>query len=83
MESKFLTFSRVDIKGRKTPIFIVRNKNNSVLLGQINFYPQWRKYVFEPTDDVIFDTSCLKDILSFMEEQQKEWKENLINEKEN
>ena len=82
MESKFLTFSKVEVKGRKTPIFIVRNKNNFVLLGQINFYPQWRKYVFEPSEDVIFDTSCLKDIISFMEEQQKEWKESLSNMEE-
>ena len=72
MESKYLTFERKDIEGRKTPIFIIRNKESNFLLGQIKFYPQWRKYVFEPSEEVIFDTSCLKDIISFMEEKQKE-----------
>lgn len=72
MESKYLIFERKDIEGRKTPIFNIRNKESNFLLGQIKFYPQWRKYVFEPSEEVIFDTSCLKDIISFMEEKQKE-----------
>ena len=38
-----------------------------VLLGDILFSRQWRKYVFEPLSDTYFDSECLKRIVAFLE----------------
>jgi len=72
----YLVFDKRTIQGRKTPIFDVSNKSG-ILLGSIRFYPAWRKYVFEPVGDTVFDAGCLNEIISFMQERQREWRDGL------
>ena len=76
MESKYLTFIRDNVPGRKTPLVHVMNKETTYL-GLIYFNPGWRKYVFEPESNIIFDTKCLTDIISKLDELQTEWKDSL------
>ena len=71
MESKYLTFVRDIVPGRKTPIVHVMNKETTYL-RTIYFNPGWRKYVFEPEANIIFDTKCLIDIISKLDELQTE-----------
>ena len=80
MESKYLTFIRDIVPGRKTPIVHVMNKETTYL-GTIYFNPGWRKYVFEPEANIIFDTKCLTDIISKLDELQAEWRASLKKEK--
>ena len=80
MESKYLSFEKYTIPGRKTSLYDVKNKQTLEQLGTIYFYPAWRKFVFEPFADLIFDNSCLTDIIEFIKEVQAEWKENLKHE---
>ena len=80
MESKYLTFARDIVPRRKTPIVHVMNKETTYL-GTIYFNPGWRKYVFEPEANIIFDTKCLTDIISKLDELQTEWKDSLKKEK--
>ena len=47
---------------------IVNNKSNK-LLGMIFWYAQWRQYVCEFTAGRIFNNSCLRDIIKFIEER--------------
>lgn len=42
---------------------------NSVELGWIKWFSNWRKYVFEPNDGTIYDSSCLKEIALFCQSQ--------------
>ena len=76
MESKYLTFVRDNVPGRKTPLVHVMNKETTYL-GLIYFNPGWRKYVFEPEANIIFDTKCLTDIISKLDELQIERKDSL------
>jgi len=76
MESKYLVFEKETIHGRKTPVYYVRNKSGETL-GHIYFYPAWRKYVFTSYAEIIYDQSCLTDIISFMAEAQAEWRASL------
>lgn len=76
MESKYLDFIEETIPNRKTPIVHVMNKSTTYL-GMIYFYPSWRKFIFRPEADIIFDTSCLLDIVNKLNELQENWKEGL------
>ena len=33
------------------------------LLGHIEFYPEWKKYVWEQYEDIIMSISCLKNVI--------------------
>lgn len=48
-----------------------RNNKSKCLLGQIYYYPPWRKFVFCPHGPVFFDKSCLRDIIDFLEQLKK------------
>ncbi len=82
MESKYLVFDKYIKQGRrKTPIYEVKNKITLDSLGVIYFYPAWHKYVFESNPQIVYDVSCLTDIINFLQEIQTERKEELKNDK--
>lgn len=37
------------------------------MLGQVKWYPGFRKYSFFPSSDIVFEQQCLKDIASFLD----------------
>ena len=55
----------------KTCIWFVKSRGNSVPLGQVRWYGAWRKYVFYPSHDTLFDYACLQDIASFCQTNTK------------
>lgn len=71
-ESKYLVYHSIILPNRKTPILSVCNKLNEEL-GKIRFYPQWRRFVFYPKEDTLFDSSCLEDILFTINLVQQMW----------
>lgn len=68
---------------RKTKIFELCSKSSNVGLGMIYYYPAWRRFVFAPDNEAMFDPRCLEDIVKFLNEQNKLHKLQLIQEKEN
>lgn len=46
-------------------------------IGEVRFYPQWRKYAFFPYQNTLFETDCLRDIATFCEERTREWRESI------
>lgn len=76
-ESKYLVYYSVTLPKRKTPIVFVCNKSGDEL-GQIKFYSQWRRFVFYPKADTLFDSNCLEDIICTINLIQQMWinKEN-------
>jgi hypothetical protein len=64
---KWLEFEKTQRdKGKKTDFFYVNNKATNVTVGAIRWYGGFRKYVFEPNANTIFDASCLADIALFL-----------------
>ena len=47
--------------------YIVENKHDEDGIGTIFFFKQWKKWVFEPLEDTIYDVVCLNEISKFME----------------
>ena len=66
MEYKWIEIKRVQFEGL-TQRYEVFAKSNQSLLGRIQFYPGWRRYVFQPTFPSTFEEECLKDIAEFVE----------------
>ena len=74
---KYLNFIELEVKNRKTKVYRVENKSSEVL-GFIYFYPQWRKFVFNPIhEDIIFDANCLMSIVMELDSLTSEWRESL------
>ena len=66
MESKFIYFTLQHDTG-KTKIYNVYSKEGDFMLGQIRWYGPWRCYALMPEKQTVFEKTCLKDILSFIE----------------
>lgn len=65
--SEFLEFRDIAAEfGKKTRRWTVLSKRDQVVLGHIVYYPHWRKYVFAPIDQTLFDHKCLADIQQFL-----------------
>jgi hypothetical protein len=47
-------------------------------LGVIKWYGAWRKYVFFPDYDTLFDTNCLLEIAAHCEQVTKEHRERAV-----
>lgn len=77
-ETKHLNFREVENTGKKTRVVLVENKNKE-LLGFIYFKPQWRKFIFDTNDAIVYDNNCLRDIVSTLDELQHDWIETLKN----
>lgn len=60
-------------KGYVTKVFKVLSINGDEL-GLIKFFPRWRKYVFMPNENTLFDMGCLGDIIDYINVIQQEWK---------
>jgi hypothetical protein len=48
---------------RKTDIWEVFS--GDVQLGLVEWFTHWRRYVYRPTDDTLYDASCLLEIAHF------------------
>jgi hypothetical protein len=46
-------------------------------LGVVRFYPQWRKFVFEPAERTLYDHGCLREIADFCERQSQAWRQSI------
>lgn len=75
-ETKHLNFREVENTGKKTKVVVVENKNKE-LLGFIYFKPQWRKFIFDTNDAIVYDNNCLRDIVATLDELQAMWLDSL------
>lgn len=52
----------------KTHTYIIRSKSEGLRLGRIAWYVPWRQYCFEPDSNVVFNSGCLRDLKSFLDQ---------------
>ena len=50
------------------PCYNCKNSKQKSMLGQVFYYDQWNRYLFEGNAGCVFDTSCLADIIDFMKQ---------------
>lgn len=66
-KTEYLDFT-IYKKGEKTNIYDVKAKDGCPL-GSISWYGRWRKYVFRPNMQTLFDTKCLHEIIKFIDDE--------------
>ena len=49
------------------PVFRIFNNKTQAQLGILSYYKPWKQYVFSSQPECVFNNSCLRDILDFME----------------
>jgi hypothetical protein len=62
----FLNLGRTS--GKKTSVYEVYS-NYDDHLGTIKWYSPWRKYVFAPSTDTLYEETCMREISQFIEDQ--------------
>jgi hypothetical protein len=74
---KWIRFDLQNTPSRKTKVWVVWSSKEDfegAELGQVKFYPQWRKFAFFPASQTLFEKDCLRDIADFCETATKEWR---------
>jgi len=71
-QTKYLNFTELPSKG-VTKIIGVGNTSGSKL-AFIKWHSGWRRYVFLPLPETLYDVACMKDILDFIQELMDERK---------
>lgn len=70
MAKSYLTFElQPQRPGVKTDTWAVLSQHDGSKLGRIIFWAAWRKYVFQPWAERLFDPGCLREIADFMERE--------------
>ena len=82
MKSKYIKFVKtVKPPHRKTNIYAIVSKSDKSLLGMIKWYPWWRQFVFFPEEGCVFNPSCMRDIISFIEDLMEKRKQKRAKKK--
>jgi hypothetical protein len=65
-QSEYLAFNLIK-DGAKTKVWsVVAQRSPAKTLARIGWYAPWRKYVFIPFGQPIFDQNCLNEITAFL-----------------
>lgn len=65
----------------KTNVYAVAATSGDVL-GHISWYSSWRRYVFYPVPNTLYDEECLRVISEFIAEEMTARRKALAREKE-
>lgn len=70
---KFITIRQVDGElFNKKPVYrIFNNRNVTSQLGIISYYNPWKEYVFSSLPECVFNNSCLRNVVDFIENEIK------------
>ena len=67
---KFITIRQVNGEEfAKRPVYRIFNNKGDDQIGILSYYAPWRQYVFSSRPECVFNNSCLRDVLDFMEIQ--------------
>jgi hypothetical protein len=51
------------------PVYAIHNNKSDQQIGLISWYRPWKQYVFSSQSECVFNNSCLKDVIDFMENE--------------
>ena len=76
-EYKYINFKQLRPKKIiKTTVWSCRNNTGGYELGIVKWYPQWRQYSFYPADGMVFNQTCMEDIIHFINQLREQRKYN-------
>lgn len=67
--TSFVEFAELPEPRLKTKVWEARTtaEHGNLILGRIRWRASWRRYVFHPEDDSLFDAGCLREIAVFLD----------------
>jgi len=69
---KFITIEQVDSEVFDSkPVYRIFNNRNRAQIGIISYYRLWKEYVFSAKENCVFNNTCLRDVVDFIENQIK------------
>lgn len=74
VDKQYLYFEILQYVDKKTYNIFVCSIKSDELLGKIAWYGPWRKYVFYPESDTLFDPKCLAEITEMLNKLMEERK---------
>ena len=75
-ETKYLGFIDIEAK-QKTKIISIVNIHHDEAIGEIRWFSRWRQYCFFPYDGTIWNTTCMEDVQTVINELKEERNINL------
>ena len=79
-KKEFIKFKELAPKP-KTKVFAVINIQHEHLLGEIKWYPSFRKYCFFPEANTVWESICLEDIKEFIDNLMLDRTDKKLNQK--
>jgi len=64
---KYIAMLYVDEKFEGKPVYRIINNKSKNQIGILSWYKPWKQYVFSSQPNCVFNISCLKDVLDFIE----------------
>ena len=53
----------------KKPVYRIYNNRTKTQIGILSYYKPWKEYVFSSQPDCVFNNTCMRDVLDFIEVQ--------------
>lgn len=53
----------------KHPVYRIYNNRSGGQIGIISYYTIWKEYVFSSQEGCVFNNTCLRDVLDFIEKE--------------
>lgn len=53
------------------PVYRIFNNRSKGQIGILSYYKPWKEYVFSSIENCVFNNTCLRDVLDFMENEIK------------
>jgi hypothetical protein len=72
--AKWIRFEDQMMANRKTKVFAVINKDTGKVIGTVSWYAPFRQYSYFPADNTVYERTCLRDIVEFIEKLMEEHK---------
>lgn len=69
MPNRYIKFiKRPSDPARKTSVWDIQNVSSSAPLGMISWFAHWRRYCFFPNGSAVYDATCLREVIAFLNE---------------
>ena len=63
MKYKYIEFRQIE---SNTKIWGCYNRKSGMLLGTVEWYGRWNRYLFSPDAGIVFTQDCLENIIDFI-----------------
>jgi len=63
---KYIEMMELKFKVKNKPAYGVYSLKTQDILGMIEYYPPWRRFVFSADEGAVFDSVCMDNIADFL-----------------